>query len=356
MSTKTDRKKPFLGISTGDLNGIGPEVIIKSLKDNALQKYCVPIIYASAPTMIYHINALGLKNFKFNQIDSPENADPKQVNLIDVFDGEINIDFGQVTKNGGQAAMNSFYSAAKDLKEEKIDALVTAPVSKKSMQMAGHKFPGHTEYLGELYESDQYLMMMVGERMKIATVSGHTPLFKVPNVVTKKKVLKALKILNSSLIEDFGIIRPKIAVLGLNPHAGEDGMLGTEEQDNIQPAMDEAERQDILAFGPFPADGFFGTMDHLNYDAVLAMYHDQGLIPFKLQEFHTGVNYTAGLPGVRTSPDHGTGFAIAGQKKANPSSFIEAVFTALNILKKRAEFEEINANPLEANTEVQKER
>ncbi|MCB0737559.1 MAG: 4-hydroxythreonine-4-phosphate dehydrogenase PdxA [Bacteroidetes bacterium] len=345
--SKGNNRIPKIGITIGDLNGVGAELILNTFKEGNFLQFFTPVIYASAPTIIYHKNHLGIKQFSFQTIDNADGIQPKRVNLINAWEGEVKIEIGVPDRSTGSAALQSLQKAAADLKEGKIDGLVTCPINKETIQSSSFKFPGHTEYLGNLFETDNYLMMMVGEQLKLATVTGHIALKEVPEAVTKKKILKALKILNQSLIEDFGIERPKIAVLGLNPHAGENGLLGNEESENIQPAIDEANRQKILAFGPYPADGFFGTCMHSGFDAVLTMYHDQGLVPFKLLEFENGVNYTAGLPALRTSPDHGTAYQIAGKGIANTQSFKEAMFLISKIIRNRAMHSESTAQPLE---------
>ncbi|MBI1184274.1 4-hydroxythreonine-4-phosphate dehydrogenase PdxA [bacterium] len=356
MSHGHKKNLPKVAITVGDLNGIGPEIIIKSFKEDRFLNLCTPIIYGSAQTMIYHKKLLQNKYFNFQLIKSPDEARPRKINLINAWDDEVKIQIGESQVNTGKTAYKALQAAVADLKAGEVDVLVTAPIHKKSIQQAGMEFPGHTEFLANAFETDQQLMLLVGERMKIAVATGHIPLEKVAQELTKKKVLKALKALNKSMIEDFGLVRPQIAVLGLNPHAGENGSMGSEEDDVITPAIEEAGRHGITALGPYPADGFFGTRMHTRFDAILAMYHDQGLVPFKLLEFENGVNYTAGLPIVRTSPDHGTAFSIAGKNEANEQSFVEAVYLALKIQANRENYAEMTANPLETRMEKQKER
>lgn len=356
MTQGSKKNLPIVGITVGDLNGIGPEIIIKSFREDRFLNLCTPVIYGSAQTMIYHKKLLQNKYFNFQLINSPEEAQPRKINLINAWDEEVKIQIGEASTSTGKTAYKALQLATQHLKDQKIDALVTAPINKKSIQAGGMNFPGHTEYLADAFQTDQHIMLLVGERMKIAVVSGHIPIEKVSQETTKKKVLKSIKALNKSLIEDFGIIRPQIAVLGLNPHAGENGTIGTEDEDNIKPAIEEATRNKISAFGPYPADGFFGTNMYSKFDGILAMYHDQGLIPFKLLEFENGVNYTAGLEGIRTSPDHGTAYSIAGKNEANEQSFVEAMYLALKIKSNREMNKEITLNPLETKIEKHRER
>jgi 4-hydroxythreonine-4-phosphate dehydrogenase len=356
MSNSSKKNLPIVGITVGDLNGIGPEIIIKAFKEDRFLNKCIPIIYASAQTMIYHKKLLNNKYFNFQLIDGPEDAHPKKINLINAWTDEVKIQVGEASVATGKTAYKALQIATDHLKNGLIDAMVTAPINKKTVQQAGMDFPGHTEYIANAFDSDQQLMLLVGERLKVAVVTGHIPVAKISEELSKKKVLKALKSLNKSLIEDFASNRPQIAVLGLNPHAGENGSIGDEDQENILPAIEEANRQNISAFGPYPADGFFGTNMHHKFDAVLAMYHDQGLVPFKLLEFDTGVNFTAGLEGIRTSPDHGTAYSIAGSGNANEQSFVEAMYLALKIKANRELFAEINEDPLETKMEKTKER
>lgn len=356
MSSGPQKKLPTIGITIGDLNGIGPEIIIKAFADDRFHNLCRPIIYASAQTLIYHKKLINNKHFNFNVVDSAADAQYKKINVVNAWSEEVKIEIGEPSNSTGKAALASIKAAMADHKEGLLDAIVTAPINKKTVQQAGMDFPGHTEFFASQFNSEHYLMLLVGERMKVAVVTGHIPLSEVSEELSKKKVLKAIKALNRSLTEDFSKERPSIAVLGLNPHAGENGTMGDDEEESIQPAMEEAKRQGINVQGPYPSDGFFGTGMYHNFDAVLAMYHDQGLIPFKLLEFDNGVNYTAGLPLIRTSPDHGTAYSIAGKNAANPQSMIEAIYLALNIQRSRLVHEEITANPLGTKMEKQKDR
>ena len=356
MSEQTKASLPRIGITVGDLNGIGPEVIIKSLDHERFINRCIPIIYGSAQTLIYHKKLLKNKNFNFHQISGAEQAQEGKINVINAWKDDVRIAIGEASPATGKAALQAIQKACADAKEGLIDAIVTGPIHKKTVQQAGLDFPGHTEYLANFFEAENHLMLLVGENIKIATVTGHIPLEKVSQEVSKKKVLKAIKCLNQSLDQDFQIKGGKIAVLGLNPHAGEEGQLGNDEAESILPAIEEANRNRIHAYGPYPADGFFGSQMYREFDAVLSIYHDQGLIPFKLMEFDKGVNYTAGLSVVRTSPDHGTGFAIAGKNKANPLSMSEAIYSALQILSARKTHQDITESPLTSRMEKRKDR
>ena len=356
MTAGSKQSLPKIGITIGDLNGIGPEIIIKSFNEDRFLNRCIPIIYGSARSMIFHKKLLGHSSFNFNVVQNASEALPRKVNLVNAWEEEIKVEIGEATATSGKAAYGALKTAMKDVKEGHLEILVTAPIHKKSAQKGGMEHPGHTEFLAAELDTDQQLMLLVGENIKVAVVTGHMSLESVSSEISKKKVLRALKALNKSLIEDFQTTRPKIAVLGLNPHAGEEGTMGDEEDEAIKPAMDEAERQGILAYGPYPSDGFFGTRMYKEFDAVLAMYHDQGLIPFKLLEFETGVNYTAGLPIIRTSPDHGTAFKIAGKGQADEQSFTAAIHLALNIYRNRKVQTEITENPLQTKIERKKDR
>ena len=335
-----------VGITHGDINGIGYEIIIKTLLDKRITELCVPIVYGSPKLSAYHRKSLNIENFSLNIIKNPDNANLKRPNVINCVSENTRIELGKATKESGEAAFASLEAAVNDLLEGKIDVLVTAPINKNTIQSDNFKFPGHTEYLKEKAGSDDVLMLMTGEKMRIGVVTGHIPLKEVASKITKEKILKKLRLLNDSLLKDFTIKKPKIAVLGLNPHAGDDGVTGSEERDIIIPAINQARDEGILAIGPYAADGFFGAASYTKFDAVLAMYHDQGLTPFKSLEFDSSVNYTAGLPFVRTSPGHGTAFEIAGKGIASPDSFRQALFTALDIFKNRKRYSEMSKNPL----------
>ncbi len=338
--------KVRIGISIGDVNGIGLEVIIKTLLDKRILDYCTPIVYGNTKVASFHRKTLGIDDFSFNVINKAADAHPKRPNMINCWEEDVKIELGQSTEIGGKYAFLSLERATNDLVAGEIDALVTAPINKQNIQSENFQFAGHTEYIQAKAGADESLMLLMGEDLRVGLVTGHIPVAEVSKKVTKEKILKKLELINQSLKTDFWVEKPKIAVLGLNPHAGDEGLIGEEEQTIIAPAVEEANKKGILAFGPYPADGFFAKQSWKQFDAVLAMYHDQGLIPFKQLAFHNGVNYTAGLPIVRTSPDHGTAYDIAGKNEADAGSFREAVFAAVHIVKSRRETAELTANPL----------
>ena len=337
-----------IGITQGDSNGIGYEVIIKALSDPRIMDMFVPVVYGSSKFFGYNKKLVPeAEQLNTNVISAAADAKAKRVNIINCVPDSYNIEFGQATKDGAAAAFASLRAAVADLQAGAIDALVTAPFNKHSMEESGFDFPGHTEFLESRFPGGQSLMFMCSENLKVGVATNHTPLAKVPEVLTSDLIVSKLKVMNASLKQDFCIEKPKIAVLGLNPHAGDQGSLGREEIDIIAPAVEAASQEGILAFGPFSPDGFFGNNHYTKFDAVLAMYHDQGLIPFKTLAFDQGVNFTAGLPVVRTSPDHGTGYDIAGKNLASPRSMLYALYMACDICRHRATYDEITANPLE---------
>ncbi|MET4141543.1 4-hydroxythreonine-4-phosphate dehydrogenase PdxA [Pedobacter sp. UYP1] len=341
-----------IGISIGDVNGIGLEVILKTLANNSILDYCTPIVYGHTKVASYHRKALGLGDFSFNVINDAEAANPKKANMINCWEEDVKIELGVANEIGGKYALLSLERATEDLIKGNIDALVTAPINKHTIQAENFKFPGHTEYLQERTGSSDVMMFLLSEDIRVGVVTGHIPVSKVAESITKESIVKKLLLINKSLKRDFWIEKPRIAVLGLNPHAGDNGLLGSEEQDIIMPAIQEAFDSGVICFGPYPADGFFGKGAYKQFDAVLAMYHDQGLIPFKTIAFGTGVNFTAGMKYVRTSPDHGTGFDIAGKDLADPSSFIEALFAATHIVKHRREQDELLSNQLRSGGKI----
>jgi len=334
-----------VGISIGDLNGIGLETIIKTFNDNRMMDLCTPIIFGSTKVVAIHRKALEMQDFNFNIINKTEDAHPKKANLLNIWKDEVEINFGKSTTRSGELSFDSLKQATQALKDKKIDVLVTAPINKASIQEKVSGFIGHTEFLQGNFEGET-LMIMLSEVMKIAFVTGHVPLTDVKKAITTENIYAKTVQLNTSLIQDFGIRKPKIAVLGLNPHAGEEGMLGKEENDIITPTIKKLIEEGIMAFGPYPADSFFINKNLQQFDGILSMYHDQGLTAFKTLCFSEGVNYTAGLNIVRTSPVHGTAYEIAGQGIADEQSFREAVYLACDIFKKRADFQELNKNPL----------
>lgn len=341
-----------LGISIGDVNGIGLEVILKTFTEAKMLDYCTPIIYGHTKVASFHRKALNMGDFMFNVINTPEEANPRKVNMINCWEEDVKIELGVANEIGGKYAFLSLQKATDDLVSGAIDALVTAPINKNNIQSAEFAFPGHTEYLQERSESKDVLMFLISETLRVGVVTGHIPVLEVPTAITKERIVKKIQLINDSLKKDFWIEKPKIAVLGLNPHASDNGLLGKEEAEIIAPAIQEAFDKGIICFGPYSADGFFGNGTYKKFDAVLAMYHDQGLIPFKTIAFETGVNYTAGLKFVRTSPDHGTGYDIAGKNLADPTSFMEAVFAAIHIVEHRREQESLLKNQLRSGGKI----
>lgn len=319
---------------------------MKTLLDNRINELCTPVVYGSVKIASFHRKALGIQDFSFQIIQDAASANPKRANLVNCWDEEVKINLGESTETGGRYALKSLQAAVKDLREGKIDLLVTAPFNKTTIQSEEFRFPGHTEYLQQAFGSGDVLMFMISEELKVGVVTGHIPLKDVPGALSKEKILSKLRLMNQSLKKDFWIPKPRIAVLGLNPHASDKGLLGDEEATIITPAVNQAYSENILAFGPYPADGFFGKETYRKFDAVLAMYHDQGLIPFKHIAAGAGVNFTAGLPAVRTSPDHGTAFDIAGKGLAGEDSFRRALFEALDIVRRRREHAELSVDPL----------
>jgi len=341
-----DTKPILAGISHGDINGIGYEVIIKTLMNNLINDFCVPIVYGSPKVAAYHRKALNINNFSFNNIRFADEANPKKANMVNCLGDDVRVELGKSTPQGGEAALEALEKAVEDLKNGKINVLITAPIDKKNIQSDKFNFKGHTEYLRSKAGADDVLMFMISENMRIGFATGHIPLRKVPEVLTTDLIIRKLKMMNQSLLMDFGIRRPQIAVLGLNPHAGDNSLLGLEEAEVIIPAIKQVEKEGIIAFGPFPADGFFGAGSFTKFDGILSMYHDQGLSPFKALCFDSGVNYTAGLPFIRTSPVHGTAFSIAGRGEASENSFRQAIYLACSIYRNRQLYFEISKNQL----------
>ncbi len=337
-----------VGITHGDLNGVGYEVIIKALHDQRMLEMITPVVYGQSKVASYHRKALEVEDFNFNLVKNAEAAVPRRPNIVNCTEEEIKIDIGKSTSVAGEVAFLALEKAVSDLAAGLIDVLVTAPINKKNIQSKDFHFPGHTEYLAEKFNSGDVLMLMVSHNIRIGVVTGHIPLMEVSQKLSKDLILNKLRIMDQSLRRDFSIPRPRIALLGLNPHAGDDGLLGKEEIDIIIPAVQEAFRQGIHAFGPYAADGFFGSSAFTKFDGILAMYHDQGLIPFKALSFESGVNFTAGLPCIRTSPAHGTAYEIAGKNKASEESMRAAIFLACDIFRNRLRFDELNRDPLPA--------
>jgi 4-hydroxythreonine-4-phosphate dehydrogenase len=336
------------GISCGDLNGIGIEVVLKCFEDSRMLQDVTPILYCSAKVVSTYRKLLGLDEVQFNRIAEASEAVPRKLNLVHLWDDDLEIEPGKASTQLAAWSIKSLEAAASDLARGKVDLLVTAPIDKHSMQQAGFEFPGHTEFLQNMAGSDsEVLMLLIGEGLRVGTVTGHIPLKDVPGQITTERILVKARLLHQSLQRDLAIATPRIAILGLNPHAGDNGTLGSEDRDRIAPAVARLVQEGIQAMGPFAADGFFGNGSHRHFDGVLAMYHDQGLAPFKALNFGHGVNFTAGLPVVRTSPDHGTGMDIAGQGRADPGSFRQAVWLAVDVKNNRENYRAINANPLQ---------
>ncbi len=339
-------QKPIIGFTSGDLNGIGLELIIKTLSDNRIFEQCTPVVFASNKSINFYRKSMPEINFSYQAIKEISKANNKQVNVFNCWEEEVVINAGILNDIGGKYARLSLQSATKALKQLQIHGLVTAPIHKKNIQSADFNFTGHTPYLKSEFGLNDVVMLMVASNMRVAVVTEHVPVKDIATFITRENILSKLFILNKSLHRDFGIEKPRIAVLGLNPHAGDEGLVGDEEIKIIKPAIKEAKDKDVLAFGPYSADAFFARAQYESFDAVLAMYHDQGLIPFKSLAIGEGVNFTAGMPVVRTSPDHGTAFDIAGKNKADASSFITATFECIDIIKRRADYDESHSNPL----------
>ncbi len=337
-----------VGITQGDINGIGYEVILKTFSDVRMTEICTPIIYGSSKVAAYHRKALDMQPVTFYQIKHAQDAAEGKINILNYTEEEIKVELGKSTPAGGEAAFASLEKAVADLKDGFIDVLVTAPINKHNIQRADFQFAGHTEYLGQRLGNDEAksLMILAKDGLRVALVTGHIPLSEVPMVLTKERIIDAAKRFEDSLKKDFGFGKPRIAVLSLNPHAGENGLLGKEEEEIIKPAIAELEEKGLLCFGPYPADGFFGSNDITHFDGVLAMYHDQGLAPFKALAMEEGVNFTAGLPFVRTSPAHGTAYGIAGKGEASEESFRQAIYMAIDTYNCRQSYTTAHANPL----------
>ena len=348
--------KPRIGITVGDINGVGLEVILKAINHPHITEICTPVIYGSSKVISYHKNIINNTDLSFFKINSTERLKWDRINVYNCWEEAVSIALGKITEEGGRYAKISIAQAMNDLNQKYIDGVVTAPIHKKAMQMAGFNFPGHTEYFTQESGTKESLMFMVHDDIKVGLVTNHLPVSEVAGSISKELVDRKLKIMNKVLQRDFGIDKPVIAVMGLNPHAGDDGVLGNEEDEIIRPVIIKAKKNGMMVLGPFSADGFYGSGQHRKVDAILAMYHDQGLIPFKLLSFGEGVNYTAGLPFVRTSPDHGTAFDIAGKNIANPNSFRKALFTAVDIVNNRKRYDDMYSDPLRAKAELTDEK
>jgi 4-hydroxythreonine-4-phosphate dehydrogenase len=339
---KTDKIK--VGISLGDPNGIGGEIILKAFQDSRMLELYTPVVFASSKLMSFYVKQFKI-NIKVHGIRRLEDAIEGRFNVVRLLDKPYQVEWGKVTASAGEVAVKSLTHAVSALKEDQIDVLVTAPINKESIQSDEFQFPGHTDYLNQELEGDS-LMFMVSRQLRVGLITDHVPLKEVAAHITPKQIKTKIGSIKESLKKDFRITKPKIAVLGINPHVGDNGVIGNDDQETLIPTLEELREDGTLIFGPYPADSFFGNKKHLEFDAVLASYHDQGLVPFKTLAFGSGVNYTAGLSHVRTSPDHGTGFDIAGQNLANPSSFINAIHFASDIYRAREEYAEISSDPL----------
>lgn len=331
------QEKPRIGITIGDLNGIGPEVVMKALADNRILAMVTPVIYGSARVLTFYKKLLGLEEFNFSPARGKGQFTARNINVVNCWDDVIEINPGKATRETGKAALSAIQCACAELKEGHIDALVTAPVDKQSIHSDEFPFKGHTEFLAKEFGGGESLMFMVSDLLRVGLVTDHEPLREVAGLITRERLESKLKLMDQSLRRDFGINKPRIAVLGLNPHAGDGGLIGTEDEQVIRAVVSDFRNKGKLVFGPLPADGFFGNAQFRQYDAILAMYHDQGLVPFKALAFENGVNFTGGLSIVRTSPDHGTGYNIAGKNQAKESSMREAIFLAGEIFRQRSE-------------------
>ncbi|MFQ3180618.1 MAG: 4-hydroxythreonine-4-phosphate dehydrogenase [Polaribacter sp.] len=336
--------KIIVGISIGDLNGIGIEVILKTFEDKRMLDFCTPVLFGSTKVISYHKKALEIET-AVHGITAINQINHSKINILNIWKEEVEIELGTATKISGDYAAKSLASAVAHLKDKTIDVLLTAPINKENIQSETFNFPGHTEYLEANLEGKSLMILMTDE-LRIGLITGHIPIAKVAESITPALIKSKVETMHASLLKDFGINKPRIAVLSLNPHCGDKGVIGAEDDEIIKPTIDEIKETGKLVYGPYAADGFFGSETYKQFDGVLATYHDQGLAPFKALSFGKGVNFTAGLNAVRTSPDHGTGYEIAGKNKANPSSFVEALFTGIKIFKTRKEYLELTHNPL----------
>jgi 4-hydroxythreonine-4-phosphate dehydrogenase len=338
--------KPVIGISCGDLNGVGLELVIKTFQDTRLFDHCTPVLYASGKAVNFYRKTLPEANLNYQTVREYDRLNPKQLNVFTCWEEDVNITPGELNDVGGKYAVISLQSAVAALQQKQIDGLITAPINKKNVQSAEFPHTGHTPYLKQFFGASDVVMMMCSDQLRVALLTEHIPVKDVAQHITKEKLVKKIQLIHKSLQTDFGIDKPRIAVLGLNPHSGDEGLIGDEEETIIKPAIKEAKNQNILVVGPYPADGFFARGRFDAFDCILAMYHDQGLIPFKTIAGGEGVNYTAGLPVVRTSPDHGTAFDIAGKNRADNTSFLTALFSCIDIINQRAGYADARQNPM----------
>jgi len=339
-------KKLRIGITHGDINGIGCEIILKALSDTRMLELFTPVIYSSPKVIAYYRKALGLNNLNSYSVRSGEEAQDDRINVVNCLNDEVRVEMGKSTQQGGESALASLQVAVTEIKSGLLDALVTAPVNKYNIQSEKFRFHGHTEYLQSEFGSSSALMLMVCSSLRMGILTGHAPLAGVPALITQNKLLSTLRLMNRTMLEDFNINRPRIAVLSLNPHAGDNGLLGMEEQTVIIPSIEKVKNDGILAFGPYPSDGFFATDSYRNFDVILAMYHDQGMTAFKTLSSGNGVNFTAGLPIIRTSPAHGTAYDLAGKDMASPDSFRQAIYMACDIAINRKQYQALKANAM----------
>jgi 4-hydroxythreonine-4-phosphate dehydrogenase len=347
-------EKIIIGITSGDFNGIGYEVILKTLTDSRIYEHFTPVIYGMARAVAYYKKGIEAQ-MSLNVVKNVDEISHKRINVVNCADEEIKIEPGVSNRIAGNFAFRALERATEDLKNGHIHALVTAPINKENIQSEKFRFAGHTEYLAQKFDNaGKTLMILIANELRVAVATGHIPLRQVVDKLSVDFVLRKINVLNNSLIQDFRVIKPRIAILGLNPHAGDNGVIGTEEREIIIPAIKTAEKQGVLCFGPFAADGFFGTENYKKYDAILAMYHDQGLIPFKTLAMQNGVNFTAGLSIVRTSPAHGTAYDIAGKNSADENSFRQALLAAFDIFHNRKLYHEISENPLKSEAKIER--
>lgn len=349
MSIPAQQRKPVVGITIGDVNGIGPEIVIKTLADNRILEICTPVLFANNRVINFYRKGIPDSNFNYSAVKDWNRLNTRQVNIFNCWDEEVAITPGQVNETGGRYAVKSLNSAANALKEGQIDVLVTSPVNKKNIYGDDFPFTGHTPFLQSFFGASDVLMLMVAGGFRMGLVTEHIPISKVAAHLNREIIFRKIQILHQSLKTDFNIEKPKIAVLALNPHAGDEGLVGEEEGTVIRPAIKDAKQHNMLVMGPFAADGFFARMQHTQFDGVLAMYHDQGLIPFKSLAMEEGINFTAGLEVIRTSPDHGTAMDIAGKNLADASSLLAAIFEGIDIFNRKNNFEEIRRDPLQRN-------
>jgi 4-hydroxythreonine-4-phosphate dehydrogenase len=330
-------ERPRIGITLGDINGIGPEVVIKALHDHRLLSMVTPVLYGSSKVLSFYKKLLNIEEFNYSPVRNRGQYAPKSINVVNCWEESLEVFPGKPSKETGKAALHALKQASNDIKEGMLDAIVTGPIDKNTIHSDEFPFKGHTEFLADFFGAKDHLMLLVSDRLRVGLVTSHVPLREVAALITKERVESKYKTLEQSLRKDFNIAKPKIAILGLNPHAGDGGLIGDEEDKILRPLINELKNTGKTVFGPYSADGFFASSAHLKYDGILAMYHDQGLIPFKSLAFDTGVNFTSGLSIIRTSPDHGTAYSIAGKNQANENSMRQAIYGACDIFKNRFE-------------------